>query len=392
MNICRCDRTCSCWKNVCISVLFACLATPALRASEIRGSVRNQTRGQPAVGNEVILIRLDQGMPEEARATTDGHGAFAFNPKHFDRPYLVRVLHQRVDYDQRAVVGDILSVRVFDVASQVPNVTGSIEILRTGTNGRRLQVSDMYEIANESSPPLTQVGERTFDAYLPRDAQVDSVLAAGPGKGAAMISATPVTGEPGHFTVSFPLRPGATRFAFNYDLPYEGHARFQIMSAYPMRQLAIMIPLGMKFSSRPSAFETLATGEKGSQVHVVSGLKAGKGPDFEVSGAGALPPLAGQAKPPTQLEDAGSGHGAPAPSWALAKLGSEQPETSSQSLVLGSLTVVFLVLCGVLIARGRAAQKTVSKSLSARRQSAAAKPHSKPLAGNGQSIRSNLGV
>ena len=354
MNIWRCDSAFRCTKNVCISVLLACLATPALRATEIRGSVRNQTRGQPAVGDEVILIRIDQGMPEQARATTDARGAFTFSPQHSDRPYLVRVIHQRVDYEQRAVAGDILSVRVFDVASQVPNVTGSIEILRTGTNGRRLHVSDMYEITNESSPPLTQVGERTFDAYLPPDAKVDSVLAAGPGKLAAMISATLVTGEPGHFTVSFPLRPGATRFAFNYDLLYEGRTTFQIMRAYPMRQLAIMIPLSMKFSSPSSAFETLATGEKGYQVHVVSGLNAGKGPSFAVSGAGALPPLAGQAKPATQQEDAPSGHGAPAPSWALAKPGGGQPETSSQSLVLGLLTAVFLVICGLLIARGRA--------------------------------------
>lgn len=106
-----------------------------------------------AVGDEVILIRLDQRMPEEARATTDAHGAFTFNPQHSDRPYLVRVMHHSVDYHQRAVAGDILSVRVFDVASRVPNVTGSIEILRTGTNVRRLHVSDMYEITNESSPP-----------------------------------------------------------------------------------------------------------------------------------------------------------------------------------------------------------------------------------------------
>lgn len=60
----------------------------------------------------------------------------------------------------------------------------------------------------------------------------------------------------------------------------------------------------------------------------------------------------------TQQEDAPSGHSAPAPSWALAKPGGGQPETSSQSMVLGLLTAVFLVICGLLIARGRAAQKT----------------------------------
>ena len=173
--------------------------------------------------------------------------------------------------------------------------------------------------------------------------------------------------------MSFPLRPGATRFAFNYDLVYEGHATFQIVRAYPMRQLAIMIPLSMKFSSPSSAFETLATGEKGYQVHVVSGLNAGKGPSFAVSGAGALPPLAGQAKPTTQQEDAPSGQGAPAPSWALAKPGGGQPETSSQSLVLALLTAVFLVICGLLIARGRAAQRMWLQE-----SQCSTKPRSKP--------------
>lgn len=359
MDLFRCHGTCC--ETVCIWVLLACGATAALGANEIQGSVRNQTRDQPAVGDDVILIRLDPGMPEEARAKTDARGAFRFNPQHSDRPYLVRVIHHGVDYDRRAVVGDSLSVRVFDVASRVPKVTGSIEILRTGTNGRRLHVSDMYEITNESRPPLTQAGARTFDAYLPPNAKLDSVLAAGPGKTATVISATPVTGEPGHFAVSFPLRPGATRFAFNYDLPYQGHARFQITRAYPMQELAIMTPLSMKFSSASPAFETLQTGEKGYQVHAVNGLRAGKGPDFEVSGAGALPALAGQTKSRMQpavvydQQGAPSGGGAPAPSRAQAQPGGKASEIASQSLVLGLISVVFLVICGFLISRGRTA-------------------------------------
>lgn len=361
MSLCRCDGTLRFCETVCICVLLACGATTAVGANEIHGLVRNQTRDQPAVGDQVMLIRLDQGMPEEARSKTDARGAFTFNPQHSDKPYLVRVIHYGVDYDERAVVGHALAVRVFDVAFRAPQVAGSIEILRTGTSAGRLHVSDMYEITNESRPPLTQVGARTFDAYLPPNAKIDSVLAAGPGKIAAMISATPVAGEPGHFTVSFPLRPGATRFAFNYDLPYEGHARFQITRAYAMQELAIMIPLSMHFSSRSPAFETLETRDKGYQVHAVSGLKAGKGPDFEVSGAGALPPLAGQTQSRTQpalvydRQGAPSGRVAPAPFRAQAKPPSKASETLSQSLVLGFLSVVFLAICGFLISRGRTA-------------------------------------
>lgn len=89
MDLFRCHGTCC--ETVCIWVLLACGATAALGANEIQGSVRNQTRDQPAVGDDVILIRLDPGMPEEARAKTDARGAFRFNPQHSDRPYLVRV-------------------------------------------------------------------------------------------------------------------------------------------------------------------------------------------------------------------------------------------------------------------------------------------------------------
>ena len=88
-------------------------------------------------------------------------------------------------------------------------------------------------------PPVTQAGERTFEVFLPANAQLDSVLAAGPEKIGSTIVANAVPGEPGHYTLNFPLRPGATKFAFNYDLPYRGRAAFQIKLAYPLQQLEV---------------------------------------------------------------------------------------------------------------------------------------------------------
>src|SRR5207249_12104745 len=136
-------------------------------------------------------------------------------------------------------------------------ITGGIEILRTGTNGDLLHVSDLVEITNVSSPPLTQVGEHTFEVYLPASAKIDSVMAAGPEDMGMMISVTPVPGQPGHCAVNFPLRPGATKFAFNYDLPYDGHVAFHPKFAFPVQQLAVMIPPTMNFSFRSPAFKIL---------------------------------------------------------------------------------------------------------------------------------------
>jgi hypothetical protein len=281
-----------------VPALLACISSAALAANDIAGVVRNGSSGQLATGDEVILLRLDGGVKEEARATTDARGAFAFSVQKPAGTYLVRVIHRRVSYEQRCSAGESLSLQVYDAAPRVNGVSGSIEILRAGTNANLLHVSDMYEIRNESSPPLTQAGERTFEVYVPAKAQIDSVLAAGPEKIGTIISADAVPEEPGHYTVNFPLRPGATKFAFNYDLPYDGHAVFRTRHVYPMEQFAIMIPASMKFTSRSEAFGMLVTGRTEYRVEAANQVQAGEGPGFEISGMGELPPLREQANAP----------------------------------------------------------------------------------------------
>jgi hypothetical protein len=313
-----CVRQFSAYKIILCAVFMAVCSPTAFAADSTTGVVRNQTRGQFAAGDEVILLRLIQpslrqpgldtqslqpGTQEEARTNTDSQGAFTFEVKHPTQPHLVRVVHQGVNYDQRVSLGEAISVDVFDGVPHLRGITGSIEIIRLGAQGDHLHVSDMIEIKNDSSPPVTEVGERTFETYLPAHAKIDSVLAAGPGKIASLISATPVPGEPRHYTVNFPLQPGATKFAFNYDVPYAGHATFHIKNIYPLQQLAVMIPPAMKFTSRSAAFQILRAGNDRYQVEAANLLTAGEGTEFEISGIGPLPPLRAQLqsspKPPS---------------------------------------------------------------------------------------------
>ena len=302
---------------LCLALIAGC-SVATLAADTVTGVARNRTLGQFASGDEVILLRLDQGMQEEARTKTDSQGSFTLRVQVPDKAHLLRVLHQGVNYDQQVSAGDVVSVDVFDSAARVQGLAGSIEIIRTGTKGDLLHVSDMIEIRNDSSPPLTQAGERTFEVYLPARAKIDSVLAASSGKMGVMISATPVPGEPGHFTVNFPLRPGATKFAFNYDLPYDGRATFRTRRLYPLQQLAVMIPPTMRFSSRSPAFQVLPTGNGNYQVQAVNRVNAGEGPEFEISGAGALPALQAQAPRPPKAPTTVATHAASAPSSSPA--------------------------------------------------------------------------
>src|SRR5258708_36861403 len=79
-------------------------------------------------------------------------------------------------------------MQVFDAARRVQGVTGSIEILRTGTTGNLLHVSDLYDIRNESSPPLTQAVDRPFGGDAPAKTHINFFRAPGPGEVRVMIS------------------------------------------------------------------------------------------------------------------------------------------------------------------------------------------------------------
>lgn len=336
-------------------------ASIALAANSITGAVRNQSRGASAVGDEVILIRI-QGRPhEEARTKTDQSGAFLFNVQHPDEPYLVRVLHENVDYDEHANAGNKLVVQVFDASPRVIGVAGTIEILRVETRGNLLHVSDLCEVVNSSNPPLTLAGDRTFDVYLPANALIDSVVAAGPDKTAAMISATRLSDELGHYSVNFPLRPGATKFAFNYKLPYNGRAAFRTRHAYPLQQFAVMIPREMKFASSPS-LETLATGNGIYEVRAANQLKPGEGPAFEISGSGALPAIRNE--PATQVHaqlDAAQNSGIRNLTSSVNHDPSSLPQINPQlastasvpPFVWTGVTGVLLLLCVLVVARFR---------------------------------------
>jgi hypothetical protein len=282
---------------LCAGILAYC-SQASLAAESIQGVVHDQTDGRPAAGDTVILFRHGQEMQEEARAKTDLQGEFTLELQNPGQPHLVRVIHQGVNYDHRVSAGDPLAIEVFDAAAKVQGVSGGIEIIRAGTNGNLLHVSDMIEIKNNSSPPMTQASKQTFEVYLPADAKIDSVLAAGPENIGTRISAIPAGGEPGHFTVDFPLRPGDNKFAFNYDLPYDGRAMFHTRNMYPMQQVAVMIPPTMTFTSRSSAFQILPVGNNRYRVEAAEQVKAGDGPAFEISGVGALPSMQDQSHAP----------------------------------------------------------------------------------------------
>jgi len=283
-------------------LLLACCfsASFAFAADTITGTVRNQTTARPATGDDVVLLRLTEGMQEEARTKTDVQGAFFLKVSATNARHVVRVLHQGVNYDQ-TVTGDVpLEIKVFDAVPRISGLNGNIGIVRMESDGNVLKVEEMYAITNASTPPVTQSGPRNFEMFLPENAEFDSVEAKGPEGIWTNVPPVAVPAQPGHYIVNFPLRPGDTLFKFAYHLPYLGAAAFHLKLAYPIKRFAVMHPPSMSFkASRPEAFTNPGI-TKGLQVEqAVTKTFVSQVPVFEISGTGMVEPRAsaGQTAP-----------------------------------------------------------------------------------------------
>ena len=63
-------------RTLAISTLFA---GALAQAATVSGTVTNKTTGKPAAGDTVVLVDVQAGMGEVAKATTDANGKYSLN-------------------------------------------------------------------------------------------------------------------------------------------------------------------------------------------------------------------------------------------------------------------------------------------------------------------------
>lgn len=308
-------------------LLICCLGVISASAADtITGTVHNQSTGQAAVGDDVILLRLGQGMQEEARTRTDDHGAFTLSATVPDALYIVRVMHQAVNYDQTIRGKAPLEIKVFDAVDKIPGLNGNMGIAQVESDGKNLKVTEMYSIRNMSSPPVTQAGARNFEITLPPKAVLDSVDAKS-GEGVwVKVPPAPDKGRSDRLLLGFPLRPGDTLFKYSYHLPVRGATLLHLRLSYPIQRFAVLHAPSLKFKeSKPGTFKAagVANGVEINEAAVEPVV--GDVPVFEVSGVGAapsMPPAPAPAAPQTPPPGS-SAQAVPPPAHPAAPTGRE---------------------------------------------------------------------
>jgi len=274
-----------------IAALCLVVGTFASAQTTIRGIETKKTTKKPAAGDDVVLIRLSQGMQESTRAKTDGKGRFSLAVPDPGGVHLVRVTHDKANYFQPVQPGtDTIDVDVYTAEAKVEGITGEAEVIRLQTDpgGATLNVVENFFVKNDSNPPKTQFSQSPFEFYLPEGAVVEGSAALSPG-GMPVRSAPVPMGDPNHYTFIFPLRPGETRFQVTYKLPYKDGFTFSPKPSIATDTIAVIMPKSMTFKAGQSAPYTSVTEETTAQTYVARNVSPSEPLSFTVSGTGQLP-------------------------------------------------------------------------------------------------------
>ena len=277
--------------TIALSFVF-CGATA--QAAQVTGTVTDKTTGKPAVGDTVVLVDVQAGMNEIARATTDAQGHYSLN-KPGNGPALVRVTHQGAPYFIAAPEGGAPGdIAVYDVAERVTgvNLDEDVTAIVEATNGQ-LQVVQRYMVHNSSSPPRTQWSPRSFSIVLPADAVMAGATAQRPTGLPTTLKMDP-DGPKGHYAFNFPIQPDAgdkgTLFQIEYELPYSsGKYTFRPQLTTPARGVWVVLPKGMTFAAGAGSVFQSSPQDPGFQTFVSKNAVPGSPFEFTISGTGALP-------------------------------------------------------------------------------------------------------
>ena len=330
-------------------------------ADSITGTVTNKTTNKPAAGDDVVLIRLSQGMQETTRTKTDSHGRFTLDVPDPQGIHLVRVTHDKATYFRPAPPGtQSVEIDVFNAAAKVEGVASEADVMRiqTDESGKSLNVVENFFVKNDSNPPRTQFSDKSFEFYLPQGAVVEGSAALAPGSMPVKASPVPVPGEANHYAFIFPLRPGETRFQVTYRLPYTGNFKFAPRVAMPTDTIAVMMPKSMTFAAGPSTSYAAVTEDTTAQTYVARSVVPSEPLDFTVGGSGQLPRDTGQAATSGGASQAGENAAAAdtRPGGGLGNPldpeGKDDPWAKYKWWILGLLGLAMAVGAGVMLKNG----------------------------------------
>ena len=335
-----------------ISAAALLFAAAVAHAASVTGTVTDKTTGKPVSGDTVVLVDVQAGMGEVAKATTNASGSYTLNEPG-SGPYLIRVTHQGAGYfiaaPQGGAPGDI---PVYDVAAKVDGVSIEADVYEFEADNGQLHVTERYFVHNTSSPPRTQWTHRSFEVVLPAEATVAGVAAQRPTGLPTSVKLDP-TGAKGHYAFDFPIQPDEgekdTLFQIEYTLPYSGGKfTFHPNESLHTQSVGILLPKSMTFADASPEFQPIQQ-DPGIQTFVAKNVTPGRELAFTVSGTGSMPREA-QGNGAAQGDSAGAAATPSTPGGGIGTpINTPDPLSKYKWWILGGLALLLAAAAAFLL-------------------------------------------
>jgi hypothetical protein len=352
----------------CVLLLIALIALASLASAQtLTGTVKNGTTGKASAGDEVVLLKLGQGMDEAGRTKTDANGKFSFKLDDAQSPHLVRAIHQEVTYHRMAPPGTTsVELEVYDAAKKIEGIEVVADILRVEAQQGKLIVVREFGVQNSSKPARTQMNEHNLEFNIPEGAEIipDSATATTEGGNPLRSAPVPEDEKKLKYSFIFPLRPGLTRFEVAYQMNYTGSANIDPKSVYPLQHFVVMLPKSMQFTaaSQSAGFKLVDyPQEPDAAVHVASNTTPGQTLAFKVSGEGTLE----QQQENGQDQSRGASNNAQADNRPGGGIGppidAPDPLQKYRWWILGGFAAVLLIGGVIVASRQQSAARAVAR-------------------------------
>jgi hypothetical protein len=252
-----------------IGCLLLILPPAACVGSNIVGRVMNRSRNQPSAGDDVVLYNVDRTMHEMARTKSRHDGRFQFETS-VNFPYLVAVLHQKVSYHTKTLHGgDPVDIAVYDSVQKLGGLRDESDTLFVQQNSGTTNVTEFFVISNQSNPPRTLAGTKTFDFQLPQGAVLNSTAIQPPGTLPLRVSAT-YCGQRNQYCLAYPIRPGTTRLRVVYHMKQPATSWITLLHRNVAQSVTLMIPESLQLETKTAGILNRRGAQSGLAMYVAT--------------------------------------------------------------------------------------------------------------------------
>jgi hypothetical protein len=190
----------------------------------VDGLVFNNTTNKPQANAIVSLVQPgESGMQTLGSVKSDAEGKFRIDKQAGGGgPALLQVIYQGVTYNQMlqpGVPSTNVTIGVFDITNvaSVAPVTQHMILLQPSES--QLSISETYLLENKSKTTYNDTANGTLQFYLPpATGGKAQVMISAPG-GMPISRSPEKTRQPDIYKISYPAKPGETRFDISYTLP-----------------------------------------------------------------------------------------------------------------------------------------------------------------------------